>query len=104
MITENQLKAALVAALPEKLKITTTFNGTAWNDTLKPVTEHEWLAIVRMIEVSLERTPMEEYITFLAGYAPNWYHLNIPKTFEVATASWQVRAQALIDINAIKIP
>ena len=86
---------ALVRALPEKLKIITTYCGADWNDTLKPVTEHEWLTVVRMVEGKLAEIQQAKYAAALGrGYDGSFLHV---------TASWPARAQALADIGAITI-
>jgi len=108
MTTESQLKAALVQALPEKLKSprviytpAPTDGNPTWLDSGHWVTPHEWLAVVGMVEERLQDGPFENYVKTLK-------ELYLDKSHEFSSdgsivATWEERAQALADIGAITI-
>jgi len=102
--TEQQLQIALTRALPEQLGV--KGSTICWNNEFvwggAAVTEHEWPAIVGMVEESLTQIEWMHYLRHLAMLVRE------PKQSEIQIqqymlASWQVRAQALTDLGAITI-
>jgi len=101
--TEEQLKAALVRALPDKLRIrkASQYGQTescVWKENDYKVTQYEWPYIVSLVEDGLTD---EQKIAYLGAVAPKedrkFYLCSI------LLAKWPARAQALADIGAITI-
>lgn len=108
---EEQLKRALVRALPDKLGIDTDFHNAAYwksqvNECSYYVTPHEWPAIVQLVEDNLTYEQRKKYPA-LVWRNENVQHLISTLPAEVRAvcifAKWPVRAQALADIGAIEI-
>lgn len=97
--TEEQLQAALVRALPEKLGID---GGAFWKDySMRNVTPHEWPAIVDLVKDGLTEEQWLEWERAMASLLKS--RGSTPLTIAIAKAKWQTRAQALTDIGAIKV-
>lgn len=99
--TEEQLKRALVQALPDYLGL--TFHDIpVWLDgNQETVTDREWPTIVGMVENSLNETEMFQYQEKrkLRSYdGKGMWHLS-----SILRHSWQQRARILADIGAIKV-
>lgn len=115
--TEDQLKAALVRALPDKIKGPwPTCGQMFWIDTNLEVTPHEWPAIVGMVEegltelqdrynygVTLAHLVLKEENAYFNEGEETEPNLNGFGFFALVTLPWPVRAQALADIGAITI-
>ena len=98
--TDDQLKAALVRALPEKLYWPPNRTCPYWISG-DAVTPHEWPAIVAMVEEGLTEDQKwdERGTVFNICYKQHGGKCPYPTMF----ASWQTRALALADIGAIKL-
>lgn len=100
---EDQLKAALVRALPEKLESHTNDEALpyySWREQFDGqtnvfVTPHEWPAIVGMVEDRLTDEQKTDYIRAVNKGDFSYRRLTFAK--------WQTRAAALADIGAITI-
>jgi hypothetical protein len=99
--TEDQLKAALVRALPEHLSNDTY---TALNDEqiycwsgmgYATVTPREWPAIVGMVE--------DELTDKQTWQVEDWIVENSDAHRAPLTAKWTIRSTALADIGAITV-
>lgn len=108
--TKDQLKAALVAALPDKLNAGE--NSPYWVSPLFSfVTEHEWLTIVSMVEERLtEESAVRAYVLAVYEILERTY-----EGFEYAagepcytagllmTAGWEIRALGLAKVKLITL-
>jgi hypothetical protein len=121
--TEDQLKAALVRALPEKLR--TNHEGAhCWIGKLQLVDDEHWPAIVGMVIQQLKtngavsgkyeelyQSQMTHYTVTLwcIVYNKEVEFFNWPVIHHAALltplllATWQQEASALVEIGAIKI-
>lgn len=115
--TEEQLKSALVRALPEKLRTTEIIDGNGiralfkqlrtvhvWVGDGSVVTPHEWPAIVGMVEDGLMDEQIWQVESLVVDYhvAPNAFPLfSRSEVIKSRRAKWTTRAQALADIGAI---
>ncbi len=102
--TEDQLKAALVRALPKKLEIQRCIPSGVhyyWIHDFKEgkaynlVTPHEWPAIVWMVEDMLTLEQRVDYSNRLGKLCGT--------VMEKIYAKWPTRAQALAEIGVIKV-
>jgi len=95
--TEEQLKRALVEALPDRLStdvyLETMEDYFFWTEKGSQVTEHEWPAIVGMVEDDLTREQHADYMMLLTSSVKE-----IRDVFK-----WQIRTEALINIGFLKL-
>ena len=89
--TEEQLKQALVDALPDRLS--TDVYLETMEDYGSQVTEYEWPAIVGMVEDDLTREQHADYMMLLTSSVKE-----IRDIFK-----WQIRTEALINIGFLKL-
>jgi len=97
-MNEEQLKEALVRALPHKLA---NAGNYFWLETYNGVTDHEWTAIVAMVEEKLTQMEWTRYLSAIALLAKKTNQSEI-RILDYMLATWQVRAQALVNIGVIK--
>jgi hypothetical protein len=101
--TEEQLKRALVDALPDKLTYHQFFRIVGWKWENRSVTPHEWPAIVGMIEDRLMDEQWHNYRDTVRLITLGGVRLISQYAKCDLSAKWQTRAQALADIGAIKV-
>lgn len=103
--TEDQLKNALVRALPDSLFIDVDYGASnipRWTD-FQFVTPHEWPAIVGMIEDRLMDEQWHNYRDAVRLITLGGVRLISQYAKCDLSAKWQTRAQALADIGAIEV-
>ena len=113
--TEPQLQSALVRALPDKLESDIIRHRavlSVWwllpdGTGDRPVTPHEWPAIVGMVEDGLTQDETsDQYLAYWTALEQRSKCTNYDLAGEarkVISAKWQTRAAALADIGAIKV-
>lgn len=106
--TEKQLKDALVRALPDRLTNKTGFGSVMWHpkEMGSLVTDHEWPAIVGMVEDGLtDEQWKNQWLDAIAECGG--FDMKMPWDYTgvigVQRLKWQTRAQALAEIDAITV-
>ena len=105
--TEQQLKSALVRALPERLEYNVAGDLILWKMAHSPVvTPHEWPAIVQMVEDKLTDVEWDRYDSARHFHLSRKYGFNLAENrlhFMRVFSGQEFRAQALADIGAINV-